>query len=158
MVPASQYKNCNNFTNLCFHHEDFDIHAEWNFFTTSHGKTPCDGIGGTVKRLVRRASLQAATNRSHPTCMPWASMNIKNIHFFYISSDDVAAHKDHIEDRMLNAKTVVLVVGATTSLCLYQRMNFRCTDSQVTIPTQLSASPTSNRITLCHLPRACKSN
>ena len=29
-----------------------------NFFATSHGKLPFDGIGGTVKRLVTRASLQ----------------------------------------------------------------------------------------------------
>ena len=28
------------------------------FFATSHGKSPCDGIGGTVKCLVARASLQ----------------------------------------------------------------------------------------------------
>ena len=28
------------------------------FFATSHGKSPCDGIGGTIKHLVARASLQ----------------------------------------------------------------------------------------------------
>ena len=28
------------------------------FFATSHGKSACDGIGGTVKRLTRKASLQ----------------------------------------------------------------------------------------------------
>ena len=32
--------------------------AEWHFFATSHGKGPCDGVGGTVKRLAARASLQ----------------------------------------------------------------------------------------------------
>ena len=31
---------------------DFDLAAEWTFFATSHGKQPCYGIGGTVKRLV----------------------------------------------------------------------------------------------------------
>ena len=34
------------------------IEAEWNFFATSHGKSPCDAIGGTVKRVTARASLQ----------------------------------------------------------------------------------------------------
>ena len=29
------------------------------FFATSHGKSPCDGLGGTTKRLVARASLQS---------------------------------------------------------------------------------------------------
>ena len=55
---AGQYKNCKNFLNLCLHNSDFGVKCEWNFFATSHGKSPCDGIGGTVKRLVTRASLQ----------------------------------------------------------------------------------------------------
>ncbi len=50
-------KNCKNFLNLCHHKEDFEIDAEWNFFSTSHGKGPCDGVGGTVKRLAAMASL-----------------------------------------------------------------------------------------------------
>jgi len=55
---AAQYKNFKNFLNLCHHEEDFEITAEWNFFGTSHGKSPCDGIRGTRKRLAARASLQ----------------------------------------------------------------------------------------------------
>ena len=31
---------------------------EWHLFATSHGKSPCDGIGGTVKSSLARASLQ----------------------------------------------------------------------------------------------------
>jgi hypothetical protein len=54
-----QYKNCINFLKLCCDEEDFHIAAEWNFFATSRGKSPCDGIGGTVQRLVACASLQA---------------------------------------------------------------------------------------------------
>jgi len=61
-VAASQYKNHKNFINLCYHEKDFGVPAEWNFFATSHGKSPCDGISGTMKRLVARASLQAATS------------------------------------------------------------------------------------------------
>ena len=54
----SQYKNRKNFANLCCHEQDFEMSAEWHFFATSHGKGPCDGVGGTVKRLAARASLQ----------------------------------------------------------------------------------------------------
>ena len=46
---ASQYKNFKNFVNLCYHEIDQDIQAQWHFFATSHGKSPCDGIGGTTK-------------------------------------------------------------------------------------------------------------
>ena len=52
------YKNYKNFLNLCYHKEDFEMTAEWVFFATSHSKTACDGIGGTVKRTTARASLQ----------------------------------------------------------------------------------------------------
>ena len=54
---AAQYKNRKNFTNLAYHEEDYGVPAEWHFFATSHGKGPCDGIGGTVKRLATKASL-----------------------------------------------------------------------------------------------------
>ena len=55
---GGQYKNRKHFYNLCFHASDFDVNCEWNFFTTSDGKSPCDGIGGTVKRLRARAIIQ----------------------------------------------------------------------------------------------------
>ena len=32
--------------------------SNMEFFATSHGKQPCDGIGGTVKRIAAKASLQ----------------------------------------------------------------------------------------------------
>lgn len=55
---AGQYKNCFSFLNLCKHFHMYGIKATWCFFATSHGKSPCDGIGGTVKREATKASLQ----------------------------------------------------------------------------------------------------
>ena len=55
---ASQYKNRKKFINLCFHEADFGVPAEWHFSAKSHGKGMCDGVGGTVKRLAARGSLQ----------------------------------------------------------------------------------------------------
>ena len=55
---AAQYKNCKNLISLCYHKEDFGIPAKWHFFATSHGKGPCDGVGGTVKHEAAKASLQ----------------------------------------------------------------------------------------------------
>jgi len=37
---------------------DFGIKAEWHFSATAHGKGACNGLGGSVKRLAARASLQ----------------------------------------------------------------------------------------------------
>ena len=54
---VNQYKNFKMFANLCNHYNDYSISGEWHFFATSHGKSPYDGVGGTVKRLVARARL-----------------------------------------------------------------------------------------------------
>jgi hypothetical protein len=55
---VGQYKNYKNFINICLHEKDFDVKCIWSFFATSHGKSPWDGLGGTLKCLTARASLQ----------------------------------------------------------------------------------------------------
>ena len=54
---AGQYKKEKHFLNLCLHKIDFNVDCVWNFFATSHAKSPCDGIGGTVKKQATKASL-----------------------------------------------------------------------------------------------------
>ena len=51
---GGQYKNFKIMINLTFHQQDFNRTATWVFFAASHGKSPCDGIGGTVKRCLTR--------------------------------------------------------------------------------------------------------
>ena len=46
---ADQYKNLNNFLNLCLLGDGFDIPAEWYFFAKIHSKGSSDGIRGTFK-------------------------------------------------------------------------------------------------------------
>ena len=48
---SGQYKNRKNFINLSHHYEDFGVTATWSFFATHHGKSPCDGLGGTIKKI-----------------------------------------------------------------------------------------------------------
>ena len=57
-----QYKNYKNFANLCNHQKDFGLNTKWNFFATSHGKQPCDSIGGTVKMIVSKVSQDQLPN------------------------------------------------------------------------------------------------
>ena len=57
---SGQYKNKYNFTNACMHFEDFELDCELHFFT-SHGRNMCDGVAGTLKRLVAKVSLQRTT-------------------------------------------------------------------------------------------------
>ncbi len=106
---ASQYKNCKNFINLCYHKDDFCVCAEWHFFATSHGKGPCDGIGGTVKRLAARASLQRPYNEQIMTprqLYDFAVENISAVHFQFCTKEDWEAESEELEERFQKAQTV----------------------------------------------------
>ena len=76
----------------------------WNFFATSHGKSACDGAGGTVKQLVTNASLMA-TEKNHILMsldlFDWASKYICNIDFIYISAEEITEHcpKNNLNER-----------------------------------------------------------
>jgi len=50
--PASQFKNRYILAALKPLQEKHNKEIIWNFFATSHGKGPVDGIGGAVKRVV----------------------------------------------------------------------------------------------------------
>jgi hypothetical protein len=128
---ASQYKNKKNFANLCSHETDFGLMAEWHFFASCHGKSACDGIGGTLKRLARLASLQRHSNNhitSPEQLFNWARENV-DIKTFYVSSDSVQNNAATIERRMEQAS----VVQGTRSLHCYVPLN----------SFQLKASPLS---------------
>jgi hypothetical protein len=58
---AAQYKNRKNLLNITFHNEDFALPAEWHFFVTSHGKSACDGVGGTLKKASGQSQFAATT-------------------------------------------------------------------------------------------------
>ena len=50
--PASQFKNCYIDAALHTLQAKYKLLIYWNFFVTSHGKGPVDGIGGAVKQYV----------------------------------------------------------------------------------------------------------
>ncbi len=106
---GSQYKNRKNFVNLCHHKDDFGISAEWHFSATSHGKGACDGLGGTVKRLAARASLQRPYNDQIMTprqLFDWASISIPAVYFEYCSNEDYKREQQNLERRFKNARTI----------------------------------------------------
>ena len=95
--------------NLCHHEEDFGLEGEWNFFATSHGKSACDGIGRTVKRLLTKASLQHPyTNPILTTeaIMEFCTANIPGIHFVNVPPEEIAKHVLKLSGRFQAAKMV----------------------------------------------------
>ena len=79
------------------------------FFATSHGKGPCDGVGGTVKRLAARASLQRPYRDQLQTPLQlyqWAKENIPSVTFVYVPQAEYEEESKMIEMRLSTSKTI----------------------------------------------------
>lgn len=106
---AAQYKNKKNFYNLCLHNSDFNVKAEWQFFATSHGKSACDGLGGTVKRLAAKASLQRPYDQQILTpkqLYDFAVTNIRSIDFEYCTLEDYQETEELLLPRHSEVKAI----------------------------------------------------
>lgn len=106
---GGQYKNKYNFTNLCHYKDDFNVETEWHFFATSHGKGACDGVGGTVKRLASRASLQRPDDQQITTpfqLFQWAEQYFENISFEFCSKSEYEKEESALKKRFEKAATI----------------------------------------------------
>ncbi|XP_015127114.1 uncharacterized protein LOC107048461 [Diachasma alloeum] len=106
-----QFKNLKNFINLYYHKEDFGIRAEWHFFPTAHGKGPCDGVGGTVKRQAARASLQLPPDKQITKpgeLYHWCSQpnHLPNITVKFSSQNNYDEMKEFLNARFTSAQTI----------------------------------------------------
>ena len=106
---AAQYKNKYNFLNLCHHEKDFNLKAVWSFFATSHGKSECDGIGGTVKRLARKESLQRHLDNqiiSPKTFFDFCITHISNMNFHFDSREELQVIRSVLETSFRDLHTL----------------------------------------------------
>lgn len=106
---ASQYKNKKNFINVLNHRNDFGIDCEWHFHATSHGKGPCDGLGGILKRKAARDSL--THEYKSPITTPremfdWAKTLSTDMHFDFSTNAEHEAKEQALEERFKNLKTI----------------------------------------------------
>ena len=102
-------KNCKNFTNLCYHVEDFGVQAKWHFFAKSHGKSAGDGAGGTLKLLVSRASLQRLYSNHILTAKQlydFAVSEQKGMHFGFVTLIEHEQEAKLLDDRLKRSRTV----------------------------------------------------
>ena len=97
---GSQFKQRFLFWNLHYWEQDHHLKLTWNFFTTSHGKSVVDGLGGTVKiavwRHVRNRQVHITTAEEYAKI---AEQHSPKIHLQFIAKADI----DQIKPQ-LNAK------------------------------------------------------
>ena len=101
---ASQHQNKTNFINLAFHKKDFGVPLP----ATSHGKGPCDGVGGTAKHSAARSSLQTAYEDQIQTLLrfEWAGSAITKAVFNCVSVEEVAGEEKAISSKLKQSVTV----------------------------------------------------
>ena len=79
------------------------------FFATSHGKSPCDGTGGTVKRLVRRGSLHRPIDNqiiNDQMFFNFCTDNIPGIIFRFLSSRMINQSQQNLLPRHAQGRTI----------------------------------------------------
>ena len=108
----SQYKNRFGVINIRSHKTDFGVTAEHHFFCTAHGKSPCDGCGGCIKRLAARESIQRTADKeqidSPKKLFNWAVEKFaESISFAYVSDDEVKEVTEKYQSRIDAAPEVV---------------------------------------------------
>lgn len=87
--PSSQYRNRYMFNLIANHMETYGCIAQWNFFEAGHGKSACDGLGGTTKRLADEAIRQGNTTiQDAQEFYQWAQKsNMKEVSFIFVEKE-----------------------------------------------------------------------
>lgn len=121
---ASQYKNKKNFHGLCEIKKKHNIEVEWHFFATYHGKSACDAIGGTFKRMATLASLQRIyTNQmlSAEALYTWAQSTNSSIKTILCMKSEHDALAKSIQNKFHNVKTIT---GTQSYHCYIPTVDF----------------------------------
>ena len=82
-------------------------------FAISHTKGPCDSVGGTVKRLASRASLQRSSEKqilSPMALLQFTTENIMGILFKFVNAEEIIKKSQMLEKRLLKAVAIVSTV------------------------------------------------
>ena len=105
-TPSWYFKS---FINLCHHQQDFNMDAEWIFFATSYGKSPCNGVGEFGKCYVMKCSLQRPLHDqilSYQSMLDLCVREIPSITFFIVNQEEMVNVHADLEDCIAKSKTV----------------------------------------------------
>jgi hypothetical protein len=88
--PASQYRN-RSIVKLVSHSQVFfaGITTSWDYLESGHGKGPCDGIGGSLKKSADIAVKKGKIISGAKDMFNWAAETESAIKCIYIESNDI---------------------------------------------------------------------
>ena len=86
--PFSQYHNRLMSDAVANHKEFFGIEARWKYFESGHGKGPCDGIVGSVKRMAEQAGKHGTPMADADDFFKWASETGGAVNYTWIGQEE----------------------------------------------------------------------
>ena len=86
--PFSQYHNRLMSDAVANHKYFFGIEARWKYFESGHGKGPCDGIGGSVKRMAEQAGKHGTPMADADDFFKWASETGGAVNYTWIGQEE----------------------------------------------------------------------
>ena len=95
---------------LCLHKQDYGLGAEWIFFATSHSKSSCDEIAGSVKRHAGKRSLQRPMNNQildYQAMLNVCKKKMSKIKFFGIIKETMDEVRKPLKERFSRGNTVL---------------------------------------------------
>ena len=108
--PTSQYGNKSILEFLTRHKTLFGVNARWDFLESGHGKGPCDGLGGSVKRSADMAVKQGRVIiQNAKDFYAWAggqSETNTSVSYFYVSQETYFNYANEMKERITNLKAV----------------------------------------------------
>ena len=114
------------------HFDTYGCHTRWNYFESGHGKGPCDGLGGTSKRMADEGSRSERCVISDARDFyQWGkTTNMTNISFRFVSKDTCEAKANLMASRSVKsvAGTMKLhsVVGLRKSKIMHRITSCFC--------------------------------
>ena len=132
--PSSQYRNRFIFHTVAKHQEMYAISVSWNYFEAGHGKGPCDGLGGSTKRLADEAIRQGKTViQDAKDFYRWSiTSSMYQVSFLYIEKERCEKKREDLKNVKIkpvkNTMKIRAVIGISASELLTQSTSCYCLD------------------------------
>lgn len=120
--PSSQFKNRYIAAGIDVLQRRYNKNIIWNYFATSHGKGPVDGIGGAIKRQVRTSVIQRKSTVFNAKQFALVSKEVSNVTVIEMTDKEIEKKivEMNLEDIFENASAVP---GISEAHCLYWKQS-----------------------------------
>ena len=86
------------FWTILEHEGLFNVRATWNYLESGHGKGPCDGVGGSVKRSADLAIKKGLIIKTASDFYNWGiTQEHSVVTYRLVSEEEVTQAREHLE-------------------------------------------------------------